>query len=86
MKKNLDSLGYKLAMPSNIVDSGVKSLPELIDTIMSIPVGDSIDSESGKLERVSGDTFRIVVSDNHLKSAIDIVMLTNSEEGIDRGD
>ncbi len=77
--------GYSLDLPTSNNSMSEDSVARLIDSLMSLPVGEGLNSDAGILKRIDQDTFKVVITDEHIDNALSESMITSGDRGIDRG-
>lgn len=66
------SLDLSLSRPVN--ESAEVSSNDIVKRLLALPIGKSLKSDVGDVERVAEDDFRIRVSPEHFRKALDNIL------------
>lgn len=83
MSNTLSLSNYELDLPGSN-DSSLEASEILVDSLMSLPVGGSLDTPSGSVTRVSSNKFEVTVSDKQILDAVSTSTTKDEERGISR--
>lgn len=86
MSDKLQVGNYQIDLPSTGQSTSDTTLSRIVDGLMSLQVGDSLNSEAGRIERVGTDTFKVIIDDDHFNDSLKKSLTSSMYLGIDHGD